>query len=500
MLATVLIGLLVLSVLVVAHELGHFIAAKKLGIRVERFSIGFGRKLIGFRRGETEYWISAFLFGGYVKMAGESADEASDAQTEATSERLPETRPAAFGAPAPVGVEPRPIDPGEFLTAPWWKKSIIAFAGPFANLLLAAVFFVVMYGVGIRQPMVSSVVGPVEAGSVTERVGFEELDRIIEVDGRPVTYWHEFYRAWTEGEEHEEKSGAPGGHTIVAERFDGRVSFTVPDSLEAGFLTTLESSIPPELGDVSVGTPAYQAGLAKGDIVRSVNGNPVRSWQDLQAQVRPNVNVELTFVIEREGRLIEKKITPIPSDPGSKEPSGIIGVMPPNEGTFVEKFSFGEALKLGLLETGFRVEQLYTGLWALFTDPRHVGNSLAGPVSVVQISGEVGKKGFSDFLNIAGFISLALMVMNLLPIPVLDGGHILFSIIEAIRGGPLAPRKMVLLQRVGMAILGSIMVFALVNDLTRITQRERAKGRETPVGEETLRGRGTERSGDAMGR
>lgn len=473
--ATILIGLLVLSILVVAHELGHFLAAKGLGIRVERFSVGFGRKLIGFRRGETEYWISMLLFGGYVKMAGDSPEDAA-------------------------GAASRPPEPGDFLTAPWWKKGVIAVAGPFANLVLAAVFFVGMYGAGIRQPIVKSIVGPVESGTVTERIGLEELDRIVAVDGRRVSYWHEFYRTWAEGEARELDAGAPAGHTITVFRVNEERSFTVPDSLEDGLLTSLQSAIPPELGEVSVGTPAYQAGLLKGDVVRSVGGNPVHSWQDLQAQVRPNVNVELTFVIEREGRLIEKRITPIPSDPSSGEPTGIIGVMPPNEGTYVERFHLGESVRFGLLETGFRVAQIYRGLWGLVTDPRHIDDSLAGPVSVVQISGEVGKKSLSDFLNIAGFISLALMVMNLLPIPVLDGGHILFSLLEAVRGETLSARKMVLLQRVGMAILGSIMVFALVNDLTRITQRERAKSREAPVGEETREGRATERGVDAMGR
>jgi regulator of sigma E protease len=471
-LATVLIGLLVLSLLVLAHEYGHFFAAKRLGIRVERFSIGFGRKLIGFTRGETEYCISALLFGGYVKMAGDNPEEAS------------ETAP----------------QPGDFLTAPWWKKSVIAVAGPAANFVLAGVFFVGMYGVGIPQPIMASIVGPVEPGSATARVGFDELDHIVSVDGHRVSYWHEFYRAWEESEEREKETGKPAGHTIAVTREGQRLTLTVPDSLEQGVLSSLQSWIRPQLGEVSVGTPAYQAGLMSGDIVHSVDGRPVHSWQDLQAEVRPNANKELTFVIERDGKLIEVRITPIPAEPASSEPSGMIGVMPPNQGTFVQHFGAVESVKLGVLETGFRVEQLYAGLWSLVSDPRHIRNSLAGPVSVVQISGEVGKKGFSDFLNIAGFISLALMVMNLLPIPVLDGGHIMFSLIEAVRGGPLAPRKMVLLQRVGMAILASIMIFAFVNDLARISQRERAKEREMPVGEEMGVGRAAEQNVDSLGR
>ncbi len=471
MLTTVLIGLLVLGVLVVVHELGHFTAAKRLGIRVERFSLGFGRKLIGFRRGETEYWISAVLFGGYVKMAGDNPEE------------------------------PNPVpQPGDFLTCPWWKKAIIAAAGPFANLLLSGLFFVAMYGVGVSQPIVSSIVGPVEEGSATARSGIEESDRIMALDGKPVSYWHEFYRVWLDGETLEKETGEPKGHALLIRRGDEETAIAIADSMEQGFMAGLQSAIPAELGEVSVGTPAYQAGLQAGDMVRSVNGHAVHSWQDLQAEVRPNADVELTFVIEREGRQFEKQIKPIPSDPASAEPSGIIGVMPPNEGTYIERFGPFEAVKLGVLETGFRISQLYSGLWALFTHPRQLGSSLAGPVSVVQISGEVGKKGLSYFLYIAGFISLALMVMNLLPIPVLDGGHILFSFFEAVRGGPMAPRKMVLFQRVGLAILGSIMVFALVNDLTRITQRERAKGRETPVGEGMREGRATEPEPDAMGR
>ena len=305
---------------------------------------------------------------------------------------------------------------------------------------------------------------------------------------------------WLDAEDAQKKSGHAAGHTVTVQRAGEDRAIVVPDSLEQGFLAGLQSAIPPKLGEVSVGTPAYQAGLQPGDAVRSVDGRPVHSWQDLQAEVRPNANVELTFVIEREGRIFEKQIKPIPSDPASSEPSGIIGVMPPNEGTYVERFGFSEAIHLGVAETGFRVAQLYSGLWALFTHPRQLGNSLAGPVSVVQISGEVGKKGLSYFLYIAGFISLALMTMNLLPIPVLDGGHILFSLFEAVTGGPVAPRKMVLFQRAGLAILGAIMVFALVNDLTRITQRERAKGRETPVGEGTRGSRATERDPDAMGR
>jgi regulator of sigma E protease len=447
---TIATGVLVLSVLVVVHELGHFLAAKGLGVRVERFSIGFWKPILRVRRGETDYQIAYLLFGGYVKMAGDDPQD--------------ETHEPA---------------PGDFLASPWWTRSLIALAGPAANLVLALIFFIVMYAVGIPRPQASSIVGPVAEGSVPARLGIAEGDRILTVEGRAVTYWHEFDKAWREI-----PAGDDGARLLEIRRESETFTVQVPDSLEAGFLSGLQSLIAPRLGDISVGTPAYQAGLLAGDVVRSVNGRPIQSWQDLQAEVRPSANVELVFVIEREGRVFEKRITPIPQDPASREPVGIIGIMPPSEGMYVERFTPAQSAELGFLQAGYGVAQLYGGLWALAVHPNQIRNSLAGPISVVQISGEVGKKGLSNFLYIAGYISLALMVMNLLPIPILDGGHILFGFVEWIRKRPLGPRKMVLLQRIGFAILGTIMIFAVVNDLTRITQRERAKGRETPVQEE----------------
>ncbi|MFH0779201.1 MAG: RIP metalloprotease RseP [Candidatus Eisenbacteria bacterium] len=436
---TILMGIVVLGLLIFVHELGHFASAKALGVRVLKFSLGFGTELVGFTFRGTRYLIAAIPMGGYVKMAGENPN-----------------------------AEERAGAPDEFSSKPWWARMIIAASGPGMNLVFAFLACTMMYAVGVRFLDFESVLGRVEPRSVATEYGFADGDRVAEVDGARV-------RSWSEFTDRVMRADADSLIAIVVQRAKERVEISVRRSDREVLLDEVSpTSTPPVIGAVSVGLPAYEKGLRAGDRIISVDGKHIETWEELAGVIHRRPGEETAFLVEREGRRFETRITPLGQDLGDRGPVGFIGISPPVKAYGMVRATGPRVLKLGAASTIDMLGQAYAGFFRLLLQPGQFRKSVAGPVTIVQMSGDQARRGVGNLLYFIAFISIALVVVNLLPIPIMDGGHVLFCVIEGIRGKALSVSKQVVLQRVGVLIVGGLILFAFWVDFARIVQRGRA--------------------------
>ena len=447
----VLPGLLLLGILVFLHELGHFLMAKALKVPVYKFSLGFGPALVGFTRGETRYQLSALPLGGYVSMAEETKNAEGQAEL---------------------------VD--RFNEAPPWKRFTIALAGPAANFVTGYVALIVMGLVGIQVPDFDPVLGPVAADSPAARAGFTAGTRLVSVGGTPVSSFQEFLRV--AGTVPEKDPLVVG----VASATGEPRSITLAPGDRRG---ALDGLVPPEaesvIGTVVIGTPAYTSGLQGGDRIVALEGKPVTMWRELTAAISGSPGKPLHRTVERGGRRFPLTITPQgPPTPGAGE-GGRIGIEAPRTRTFLIRSTPAEAVTEAWPLTQALVRQTFEGIGAVITRPLQSAGSLGGPQMIVQIAGANAKRGPGDFIYILAVISFAIMAFNLLPLPVLDGGHLFLSLIEAVRRRPPAEWFTLAYQRVGLVLIGGFIVFVLFNDLSRSIQHRAAvhRNNQAPAGE-----------------
>lgn len=444
MIETIIWGVIVLGVLVLAHELGHFLAAKKSGIKVYEFSIGFWPRLIGFKRGDTDYRISALPVGGYVKMAGMSYED-----------------------------EDRTGAPDEFLSKPWHIRAFVAIAGPGMNFVLAVILCSIMGFVGYNVEDYPPVVGNLEKGSNAESLGFQRGDVIISVDGAPVTTWHGFSDAvWDDAESKKllvEISRGGEESELELGREDARemVRTTVPLN-------------PPVIGSVVIGTPAYAAGLSEGDSIIAIDGREIRDWDGLYDAISASADAPLTMDVSRDGGVFSVNVTPMRME-GGADARGRIGITPRKTDNYTIRLPVLESIKQGPRTAIDLAGQIYKGLGTLvemaFSDPGAARNAIVGPIGIVQMSGSQAKKGAANLIYFGALVSVALMVFNLLPVPVLDGGHIMISVVEGLSRRRLRPKIHIMVHRVGMILLGALVILVLFNDVRRVWTRGRAVSR-----------------------
>jgi regulator of sigma E protease len=452
-LLTIAALVVVLGPLIFVHELGHFVAAKAVGIQVLRFSIGFGKPLVQWRRGETEYWISWLPFGGYVKMAG-LEDEGLTGSLE--------------GGKAQVPVDPERA----FDRQPLWKRTIVIVAGVTMNIVFAFVVYV-----GIAGTVGSPELASTQIDSVTVRLlppGTEALarlkfgDRILRVNGDTVRSWNAILDHLLTGPTELRLDVAGRPDPIVVRLPDGGLATR---QAVAQALVRLD---PPRLGLLELGRPAIRAGLKPGDLLLRANGDTLRSWTDVLHTVWRHPGQRLRFDVRRGASMLQVTVVPdsqIETDTTSPRPTlyGAIGAGP-DPPTIHVRESFGRALVSGGTETWGRTRLVLgflKGLVLRQVSPREVGSIL----TVGQISGQVARLGIDWLLTFMAFLSINLAILNLLPIPVLDGGQLMFLIAEAVRRKPLSLELRTRLTQLGFVVLIAIMILALTNDVLRLLPR-----------------------------
>ena len=438
---------LTLGILVTLHEYGHFWVARRCGVKVLRFSVGFGKPLFSwYDRQGTEYAIAAIPLGGYVKMLDEREGPVPE-----------ELKAQAFNAQPPS------------------RRIAIAAAGPVANFIFAIFAYWLLSVAGVTS--VAPVIGDVADGSVAEQIGLREGMEIRAIDGRRVASWRDANMRLLE------RAGEHG--TITVDVVDGsargsvsgelggwNLSDDTPDPLGEFGITPWRPEVPAVLGVISEGGRAEQAGLLPGDRVVAVNGEPVASWFDLVDHIHAAPEQALALTIDRDGRELEISARPASRTLDNGEVIGFLGagvepVSWPDELLREVRYGPLEAIPQAIGETWsdtrmtlIAIKKMATGLLS--------PTNLSGPITIARVADASVRSGFEDFIRFLAYLSISLGVLNLLPVPVLDGGHIVYYTIEAIRGKPLSEEVQGLGLRIGMALILTLMVFALYNDLMRL--------------------------------
>lgn len=429
---TLIAFLIVLGILIFVHELGHFLVAKKSGVGVIKFSLGFGPKLIGFKKGETEYLISALPLGGYVKMVGEEVGEEVTVEDKEKS----------------------------FSNKPVSTRAGIVFAGPVMNLVLAILLFPIIYMLGISVPEYIDKqphIGYILKDSPAEKAGLKTGDIILSIDGKEMKTWELF-------------------ESLIISNPDKTIRLKIQrenDILEKDLI--LESSqhsgggisgilppMPPVIGGLAKKFPADNAGLKTGDRILEINGTKIIHWAQIQQTIQEGSGSEMALTVDRSTDLLNIKIKPVWNDDGKFY---VIGISPYHN-TVTKRYNPAEAVVTGTKKmvdmtvfTFIIIKKLFVGEVSIKT--------LGGPLMIAQVAGQAAESGLTSFLSLMAALSLQLGILNLLPIPVLDGGHLVFFAIEKLRKKPLSEKVMWLAQQTGIAMLILLMVFVTYNDILR---------------------------------
>jgi len=422
----------VLGIMVLVHEWGHFIVAKSFGVRVEIFSIGFGTRLWGWKRGDTDYRISALPLGGYVKMAGDNP------------------------------MEERKGDPDEFLSKPRWQRVLIALAGPAMNVVLSVVLIAGIYMHGSKQPAFLDkpmVLAGVLPDSTAQKAGLQAGDQVVKLNDKVNPTWDEARL--------ELMSTLPG-HTLSMEvnRGGQSIALTVPSgqSLEDIYGFPADRLV---VGAVSSGMPAERSGLKSGDVISKVNGKDLISPVEFPSLVQQSQGSPMNLEVQRGDRTLQVDVRPQQVSVKNGVPHWQIGIGIQNGELVERRLSVGAAIvdstSTNLLmarQIVFVVAELFRGNMSL--------KQLEGPLGIAKASGEAAKEGMVELFSLMAMIGMNLAVLNLLPIPPLDGGHILMLFIEGTIRRDLSLRVKERFVTVSMVFL--LLVFAIVmyNDVLRL--------------------------------
>ena len=438
----------VLGILIVVHELGHFLMARLAGVGVERFSIGFGPVLWRFRGKETEYCVSAIPMGGYVKMMGDDENPLE-------------------------GGKSTTIDPAKaFNGKPLAARFLIVFAGPAMNFVLAAVIAGLMFML-VGRPVAPALVGRVTDGSPAAQAGLKTGDRLVAIDGKPVQYWEDLARVV------QTAGGRPLEVTVQGRDAAPRQVPLTPVQAKRKDLFGDEQTvweigaspyIPAAIGDTVAGDPADQAGLKAGDVVVALEGQPVLSWDELAERIHQRAGQPTRLEVKRGAETLAITVTPkkgkIPGADGKETEVGLVGIRPGGSVTMVRSNPIS-ALWEGVAWSGDVTMKTAIGLYKIVVGQLDRSN-IGGPIQIAKTAGEQARQGIVSLALFTAVISINLFLLNLLPVPMLDGGHLLFFAFEAVLGRPLSVRKREVAQQVGFALLMLLMVFAFYNDFKRI--------------------------------
>ena len=433
---TILIFIGALMILVFIHELGHFLAAKMFGMRVERFSVGFPPRIWGIQRGDTDYCIGATPLGGYVKISG-MIDESMDTEH--------------------LAAEPQPW---EYRSKPIWQRMVVIIAGVIFNMILAFFIYTGMFwSLGKLNLPIEKVAGIyVPEGSLLENVGFETDDKIVGVNGNYVDDFAELVSI-------SELTSSNLSYQLVRDGMiiDLFIPSTFLDSLkEQPFLHEI-NIYPPIISSISMGSPAEDAGLQVGDRFVEVNGDPIDYWLELTHIIRNSEGI-IEFVVEREGQRLNMNILP--------NENRTIGIAPPSltqVGATLTQLKFTESILEGWDKVAEQTMGIIGGFSKMFSGDISVRQNLGGPIAIASLTKQAtDQAGWIGFWEITALLSITLAIMNILPIPALDGGHLVFLIYEGIARREPTEKVKIAAQNIGFLLLVSLMVFVIFNDILRL--------------------------------
>ncbi|MDT3735705.1 MAG: RIP metalloprotease RseP [Denitratisoma sp.] len=440
---------LALGLLIVVHEAGHFALARWCGVKVLRFSVGFGKPLLScrFGRDQTELALAIFPLGGYVKMLDEREGEVEAAEL-----------------------------PRAFNRQPVWKRFAIVLAGPVANFLLAIFMYWVLFVHGVEEPR--PVLGKPAAQSMAEQAGFKEGELVRSINGQAIASWQEL--RW----ELLQQAIAKSGVTMEVINDRQEVSFRKLDlasidtsDLEGDILQQMgfrffRPQLPPVVGKIAPGGVADLAGLREEDRILAIDGVPIASWTQVVTIIREAPGRPLGLAVDRQGKTISLSVTPTEVDDRGKRIGRIgIGV----QEVAVDRAALTIVVRYGPLESLVKAsgQTWETSVFSLTMLGRMIvggvsWKNLSGPVTIADYAGQSAKLGLAYYIKFLALISISLGVLNLLPIPLLDGGHLMYYIVEIIKGGPVSERVMEIGQQIGLALLAMLMAFAFYNDINRL--------------------------------
>lgn len=425
--------LVLIGVMILVHELGHYWAARFFDVRIDAFSFGFGPRLFGFRRGETDFRFSLILFGGYVKMAGE----------QPTDENI--------------------NDPRAFLAKPRWQRLIIAFAGPAMNVVLAVVLLTGLFMFHYQKPpdsLQQAVVGHVFPDSAAAKAGIREGDRIVRIDDVSNPTWEDVVL--------KEVGAANRQLQVKVERNGKEFWTTVTPVMEErtglGFAGWAEQS-EIQIAHVSPGMPAEKVGLRPGDVLLHVDGQPIRSRYRLQEIIRSTGGKPVMIEYSRGGQVRTVVVQPVYTSMDGPA-RWMIGVEPSHR-MISTRLSFPEAFRESVRQNLKNATMIYQFLKGI-VERRLSPKSIEGPIGIARLSGDAAREGAATFLVLMAIVSLNLAIFNLLPIPILDGGVILLLLVEMVIGRDLSLAVKEAVFKLGFVFLMAVVVFVLYNDISKM--------------------------------
>ena len=447
---TILSFILLISIIVGIHELGHFLTARFYNIHVLKFKIGFGKELFSFEdKRNCSYSFGILPLGGYVQMLGENnpVQEESDIQLQ---------------------------DKKSYLQATPGERAAVTFAGPLANFILAALVYFYLALVGTTQ--LSSFVGDVVPGSLFAEYGIEVKDKIVEVDQQSVTVFNDINLILSK------RIGDTGSINVKYLRNGNEESISVPinnwlsknDQTSPSYVLGIQPFLPPIVGKLQDKGPASNFGIKEGDLIQSINGNAILTWQDLSKNLSqlPNQLIELQILRDKTVENLMLETSSFLDSEGVQK--GRIGILAsnnlnqwPDEYVVEKKESFFSALMVGIKDT-YRYTLLIISSIGKMISGSISADNLGGPIQISVLAGSAAKAGYVTFLSMVALLSINLGLLNLLPIPILDGGQLLMIAIEKMKGSPVSDMTLEYSMRVGLVLVVSLMIFAFANDIARL--------------------------------